>query len=68
MVEFETRNAPPGGGNSRLCELAELTAVDEGLQDILLEPLCRDIKGVSTAPCASDMSSTVTAYGRPDLR
>jgi hypothetical protein len=36
MVEFETGNAPPGRSNSRLRELAELTAVDEGLQDILL--------------------------------
>ena len=36
VVEFETRDAPSGGGNCRLRELAELTSVDEGLQDILL--------------------------------
>jgi len=36
MVEFQTGNAPPGWTNGRLSELAELAAVDEGLQDVLL--------------------------------
>ena len=36
MVDFEARNAPPGWTNGRLGELAKLTAVDEGLQDVLL--------------------------------